>query len=106
MSRLALALIALTLSVPASASESPGLHSALDRLARDGKQRLQRALVSLGGSGITVERRGLDYPAYPVGTGIRYVPGLDAYLSGGAGGRLRWLSLYEDFEGALPARRR
>ncbi|MGI8611840.1 MAG: serine hydrolase domain-containing protein, partial [Sphingomicrobium sp.] len=45
----------------------------------------------------TVERAGIEYPAYPIGTGIRYVPGLDVYLAGGPGGRLHWLSLYEDF---------
>lgn len=52
-----------------------------------------------------VERRGVAYPAYPVGSGIRYIPGLDVYLAGSADGQLRWLSLYEDFTGT-PIRRR
>ena len=52
-----------------------------------------------------VRRGGIDYPAYPIGSGIRYVPGLDLYLAGGSQGRLRWLTLYEDFT-ARPAERR
>jgi hypothetical protein len=44
-----------------------------------------------------VRRGGIDYPAYPVGSGIRYVPGLDLYLAGASQGRLQWLTLYEDF---------
>ena len=66
------------------------------------------------GSGETVEivaqgerrsvRRGdLDYPAYLIGSGIRYVPGLDVYLSGTPNGRLHWLSLHEDvYDTATP----
>ena len=46
-----------------------------------------------------VRRRGVEYPAYPTGSGIRYVPGLDVYLAGARGGRLHWLSLYEDYSG-------
>ena len=41
-------------------------------------------------------RRGLDYPAYPVGGGIRYVPGIDLYFSGDADGCARFVTLYED----------
>lgn len=52
----------------------------------------------------SVRRRGVNYGAYPIGSGIRYVPGLDVYLAGDASGRLRWLSLYEDFT-AAPVRR-
>ena len=63
-------------------------------------------VAAKGPSGMTVERRGVEYPAYPAGTGIRYVPGLDVYLARARGGRLRMLSLYEDLEGALLARRR
>lgn len=59
------------------------------------------------GSGETIEivangkrrvvvRNGIAYPAYPIGTGIRYVPGLDLYLAGSHDGRLHWLGLYED----------
>jgi CubicO group peptidase (beta-lactamase class C family) len=55
-------------------------------------------IVRLAGTGprMTVRRKGLDYGAYLIGPGIRYVPGLDVYLSGSTGGRLHWLSLYED----------
>lgn len=59
-----------------------------------------------GNSRVTVERRGIEYPAYPMGGGIRYVPGLDVYLAGGGGSRLRWLSLDEDFTGTPIAPRR
>lgn len=45
---------------------------------------------------MSVNRRGIAYPAYPAGSGIRYVPGLDAYIAGAPGGRLHWLTLYED----------
>lgn len=45
-------------------------------------------------------RNGIAYPAYPIGTGIRYVPGLDLYLAGSHDGRLHWLGLYEDELGA------
>ena len=55
---------------------------------------------------LTVERGGLEYPAYRTGTGIRYVPGLDVYLAGGPAGRLHWLSLYEDFRADRLIRRR
>lgn len=47
----------------------------------------------------SVRRDGIDYPAYLVGTGIRYVPGLDLYIAGSADGGLQWLSLYEDLQG-------
>ena len=46
-----------------------------------------------------VRREGVDYPAYPIGSGIRYVPGLDVYVAGTAEGGLRWLTLYEDLDG-------
>lgn len=55
---------------------------------------------------VTVERRGIEYPAYPTGTGILYIPGLDVYLAGGRASRLHWLGHYEDFVGAPVARRR
>jgi CubicO group peptidase (beta-lactamase class C family) len=41
-------------------------------------------------------RRGLAYPAYPVGGGVRYVPGLDLYFSADQGACLRMVTLYED----------
>lgn len=47
----------------------------------------------------SVRRGGIDYPAYSIGPGIRYVPGLDLYLAGASDGGLRWLSLYEDLQG-------
>lgn len=54
--------------------------------------------VAHDGSGVTVNRGGLAYPAYRIAAGgIRYVPGLDLYVSGAEEGGLHWLSLYEDF---------
>ena len=47
----------------------------------------------------SIRRGGIEYPAYPIGSGIRYVPGLDAYLAGAPDGRLRLLTLYEDLTG-------
>jgi hypothetical protein len=49
------------------------------------------------GNRVGVIRRGITYPAYPLGSQIRYVPGLDVYVAGASGGDLHWLSLYEDF---------
>ena len=49
----------------------------------------------------SVRRRGIDYPAYLIGSGIRYVPGLDLYVAGHPDGRLQWLSLYEDLHGSV-----
>ncbi len=46
---------------------------------------------------LTVKRGGIGYAAYPIGSGIRYIPGLDVYIAGTPDGRLRWLSLYESF---------
>jgi hypothetical protein len=81
-----------------------------DRTAVPGSYRFPAretvVVTAEGPSGMTIERRGITYPAYPTGTGIRYVPGLDAYLAGGSGGRLRLLSHYEDLEGAPLAPRR
>jgi CubicO group peptidase (beta-lactamase class C family) len=48
----------------------------------------------------SVRRGGVDFAAYPVGSNIRYVPGLDLYLTATADGRLHWLSLYEDLTGS------
>ncbi len=53
---------------------------------------------------VSVERRGVSYPAYPTGSAIRYVPGLDAYIAGDERGRLHWISLYDEFVG-LPLKR-
>lgn len=63
-----------------------------------GRYRLPRGeMIVIDGEGneMAVERAGLRYPAYPIGGGIRYIPGLDVYLAGRPGG-LGWLSLYED----------
>ena len=51
--------------------------------------------VKKSGSRVSVERRGLSYPAYPTGSAVRYVPGLDGYLAGDEGGRLHWITLYD-----------
>ena len=48
---------------------------------------------------VGVIRGGITYLAFPVGSGIRYVPGLDVYIAGGEDGSLHWLSLYEDLIG-------
>jgi CubicO group peptidase (beta-lactamase class C family) len=49
-----------------------------------------------------IERGGLRYRAFRMGadTDIRYVPGLDAYLTGSDHSRLLFLSLYEDLDAA------
>ena len=44
----------------------------------------------------SIVRHGLSYPAYPVGGGIRYVPGLDLYFSDDGRGCLRLVTLYDD----------
>lgn len=49
----------------------------------------------------SIVRRGISYPAYPVGGGIRYVPGLDAYFSGDTGACLRLVTLYEDLRACV-----
>lgn len=51
------------------------------------------------GNRVGVIRGGITYPAIRVGSGIRYVPGLDVYVAGAEGGGLHWLSLYEDVVG-------
>ncbi len=56
------------------------------------------AIIS-NGEDKSVRRNGVAYPAYLVGSGIRYVPGLDLYIAGTASGELQWLSLYESFVG-------
>ena len=48
---------------------------------------------------MTVTRGGIDYLAYRIGSGIRYMPGLDVYVAGAQDGGLYWLSLYEDVNG-------
>lgn len=55
--------------------------------------------IVVNGDRRSIRRGGVDYPAYPIGSGIRYVPGLDAYLASAVDGRLRLLTLYEDLTG-------
>jgi CubicO group peptidase (beta-lactamase class C family) len=77
-----------------------------DRDVRAGTYRLssgERLTVSVEADRVSVERGGLAYRAYRIGKGIRYLPGLDTYVAGGAGGSLRWLNLYEDAVGAVEA---
>lgn len=63
----------------------------------------ERILIDRSSQGLMrVNRGGIAYPAYPAGAGIRYIPGLDAYIAGAPEGRLHWLTLYEDSI-ALPA---
>ena len=52
-----------------------------------------------------IERGGISYPAYRIGAGIRYVPGLDVFVSGAPNGGMHWLSLYEDVRGTPVGRR-
>jgi CubicO group peptidase (beta-lactamase class C family) len=59
----------------------------------------ERLAVKKAGSRVWVERRGLSYPAYPTGSAVRYVPGLDGYLAGDEVGRLHWISLHDAFVG-------
>lgn len=81
-----------------------------DRAASAGRYRLPSGatvvIAAKANAPVTVEHGGLEYNAYPVGTGIRYVPGLGVYVAGGPGGRLHWLSLHESFEVAPLAQRR
>jgi CubicO group peptidase (beta-lactamase class C family) len=66
---------------------------------RPGRYRLPSGGIVILASddrGVRVERLGVKYRAYRIGSGIRYVPGLDVYLAGAKGRGLHWLSLYED----------
>lgn len=102
--RLQRALVAFSQGEPAKARRE--LASPLaDEPVLSGKFRLgsgEVVEIIARGEGRSVRRGGIDYPAYLIGSGIRYVPGLDAYISASAG-RLHWLSLYEDLNTtALP----
>lgn len=61
--------------------------------------------VLANGKRLSVRRANVEYPAYPIGSGIRYVPGLDLYLAGSPDGRLQWLTLYEDLIGTAETNR-
>ena len=65
----------------------------------------EHLVLSRSSGGVAISRRGINYPAYPTGSAVRYVPGLDAYFAGDQQGRLHWISLYEEFV-ALPVARR
>jgi CubicO group peptidase (beta-lactamase class C family) len=75
--------------VPAPRNSVPGVYQ-----GRGGT----RIDVPAGSDGkvLTVTRAGIEYDAFPVGAGVHYVPGCDAYVWARADGRLGWLSLYED----------
>jgi CubicO group peptidase (beta-lactamase class C family) len=62
-------------------------------------------VVKKASSGMSVERSGISYPAYPTGSPVRYVPGLDGYLAGDNHGRLHWITLYDAFVGVPLGRR-
>ena len=69
-----------------------------EREAPFGEYRLhtgEMLAVKKSGSRVLVERKGLIYPAYPTGSAVRYVPGLDGYLAGDVEGRLHWITLYD-----------
>jgi CubicO group peptidase (beta-lactamase class C family) len=59
----------------------------------------ETVVISSDDDRVSVVRWGIQYRAYRIGAGIRYVPGLDTYLAAAAGGRLHWLNLYEDLLG-------
>ena len=76
-----------------------------EREAPTGEFRLhtgEMLAVKRAGSGVSVERGGLSYPAYPTGSPVRYVPGLDGYLAGDAAGRLHWITLYDAVARLVP----
>ena len=55
--------------------------------------------VSARENRMAVTRGGISYLAYRIGSGIRYMPGLDVYVAGAENGGLYWLSLYADMTG-------
>jgi hypothetical protein len=63
----------------------------------------EKVRIFSDGKAVKLERRGLAYDAFTVGSGVRYVPGLDLYLTGSPAGGVRWLNLYESFR-ARPIR--
>jgi CubicO group peptidase (beta-lactamase class C family) len=60
----------------------------------------EKVEIVANGNRRSIRRAGIEYPAYPIGSGMRYVPGLDAYLAGAPDERLRLLTLYEDLLGS------
>jgi hypothetical protein len=70
-----------------------------DNLIKPGAYQLptgERVEVVTRAKRVAVRRGGINYLAFPIGKGIRYVPGLDLYVAGATGDGLHWLSLYED----------
>jgi CubicO group peptidase (beta-lactamase class C family) len=53
------------------------------------------AVEAASGPLLRLTRRGVAYTVFPVGGGIGYAPGLDAYVTGTSTGGLSMLSLYE-----------
>lgn len=96
--RLQRALVAFAEGRPRSARRELVLHDTGRGIAA-GRYRLPRGemiVIDNQDNQMAVARAGLRYSAYPIDGGIRYVPGLDVYLTGRPGG-IGWLSLYEDF---------
>lgn len=65
----------------------------------------EKVEIVANGNRRSIRRGGIEYPAYPMSSGIRYVPGLDAYLAGTPDGRLRFVTLYEDLSGSATSNR-
>lgn len=104
--RLQRALIAFAENRPVAARRELAA-PAPERAAAPGHYRLARTdpvTISTNGAAMTVARHGVHYPAYSFGSAIRYIPGLDAYVSGNPDGSLYWLGLYEQFT-AVPVDR-
>lgn len=105
--RLRRALVAFSQSDPDRADRELATPLA-DREAAPGQFQLpsgETIEVVAQGEQLSVRRGGLEYPAYPIGSGIRYVPGLDVYLAGTVDGRIHWLSLYEDHQSVAALKR-
>lgn len=96
--RLQRALVAFAENRPAEARREMQ-HRLPEREAPIGEFRFnarETLIVRKSGSRVAVERRGLSYPAYPTGSPIHYVPGLDGYFASDEAGRLHWITLYDD----------
>jgi CubicO group peptidase (beta-lactamase class C family) len=75
--------------------------------AAPGSYRIGRQVTTLEpptSAVMKVTHAGVAYDAFPLSANVRYVPGLDAYLSG-SNGKLRLLTLYEDSTGEPVERR-
>jgi CubicO group peptidase (beta-lactamase class C family) len=115
----------VSIAMVSNSSAEPALHQSLQRAlvgyskgtqrrlepelelkeAEPGTYRLtsgERVTLRADGRRRTFTRQGISYPAYAVGGGVRYVPGLDMYFSGTAGRCLRMVTLYEDLRACSP----